>query len=145
MVQSVLGRCKLGPKFVVQSNRVYAPDFFMESRLSSRAYSIAPQILGQVFTHPKLTEPSKVSLHCLQWKFAVSFQWICLTACTPTHTNHKFAVVCGAIEYAPRLHWHLVVQTIQSTCGSRLHRTLTRGVFNCTANFGLSLHPPKTD
>ncbi len=67
-----------------------------------RAYSIAPQISGRVFTHPKLTEPSKVSLHCLQWKFAVCFGCFCSIACTPTHTNHKFAVVCGAIEYTQR-------------------------------------------
>ncbi len=46
----------------------------------------------------KLTEPSKVSLHCLQWKFAVCFGWICLIACTPTHTNGKFAVVFSTIE-----------------------------------------------
>ncbi len=64
------------------------------------AYSIAPQISSRVFTHRKLTEPSKVSLHCLQWKFGVCFGCFCSIACTPTHTNRKFAVVCGAIEYA---------------------------------------------
>ncbi len=33
-------------------------------------------------------------------KFSVCFRWICSIVCTPTHTNCKFVVVCGAIEYA---------------------------------------------
>ncbi len=39
--------------------------------------------------------------NCLQWKFGVCFRCFCSIACTPTHTNRKFAVVCGAIQYAP--------------------------------------------
>ncbi len=92
MVQSVSGGCKLNPKFVVQSNRFYAPG----------AYSIAPQISSQVCTHPKLTEPSRVSLHCLQWKFAVCFGWSCWIACTPTANLRLFAVESNRPLVAPQ-------------------------------------------
>ncbi len=105
------------------------------------AYSIGPQISGPVWSHPKQIEPSKVSLHCLQWKFRVGVvSYVRLVAhklqiiiCSEFRVNQMaLSIHCVAHTFTALSHTHTLSHT-------RTHiLTVTRTHSVCSLSLSLT-------